>query len=99
QRVHPHADKWLVLAPSIPGKCLTEGLHDRAIARYLDWGVPVPADTWPDLAAEGKVFYVWFDAPIEYIGATKEWADQDPENRDWRSWWWEADDVHCTQFM
>ncbi|NJP51128.1 methionine--tRNA ligase [Streptomyces sp. SBST2-5] len=99
QWVDQQADKWPVLASSIARKWLTEGLHDRAITRDLDWGVPVPADTWPDLAAEGKVFYVWFDAPIEYIGATKEWADQDPENRDWRSWWWEADDVHYTQFM
>ncbi|MFF5844226.1 methionine--tRNA ligase [Streptomyces massasporeus] len=98
--VDARADNWPVLASSIARKWLTEGLHDRAITRDLDWGVPVPADTWPDLAAEGKVFYVWFDAPIEYIGATKEWADQDPENRDWRSWWWESDaDVHYTQFM
>ncbi|POX51257.1 methionine--tRNA ligase [Streptomyces sp. Ru72] len=98
--VDERADNWPVLASSIARKWLTEGLHDRAITRDLDWGVPVPADTWPDLAAEGKVFYVWFDAPIEYIGATKEWADKDPENRDWRSWWWESDaDVHYTQFM
>ncbi|MFJ4487167.1 methionine--tRNA ligase [Streptomyces longwoodensis] len=98
--VDERADNWPVLASSIARKWLTEGLHDRAITRDLDWGVPVPADTWPDLAAEGKVFYVWFDAPIEYIGATKEWSDQDPENRDWRSWWWESDaDVHYTQFM
>jgi methionyl-tRNA synthetase len=98
--VDERADSWPVLASSIARKWLTEGLHDRAITRDLDWGVPVPADTWPDLAAEGKVFYVWFDAPIEYIGATKEWADADPENRDWRSWWWESDaDVHYTQFM
>ncbi|MEU6222383.1 methionine--tRNA ligase [Streptomyces sp. NPDC047042] len=98
--VDERADNWPVLASSIARKWLTEGLHDRAITRDLDWGVPVPADTWPELAAEGKVFYVWFDAPIEYIGSTKEWADQDPENRDWRSWWWESDaDVHYTQFM
>ncbi|TLS46772.1 methionine--tRNA ligase [Streptomyces montanus] len=98
--VDERADNWPILASSIARKWLTEGLHDRAITRDLDWGVPVPADTWPDLAAEGKVFYVWFDAPIEYIGSTKEWADQDPENRDWRSWWWESDaDVHYTQFM
>ncbi|MEW2401769.1 methionine--tRNA ligase [Streptomyces sp. NPDC046862] len=98
--VDERADNWPVLASSIARKWLTEGLHDRAITRDLDWGVPVPADTWPDLAAEGKVFYVWFDAPIEYIGSTKEWADQDPENRDWRSWWWESGaDVHYTQFM
>ncbi|MEU0074839.1 methionine--tRNA ligase [Streptomyces sp. NPDC006332] len=98
--VDERAENWPVLASSIARKWLTEGLHDRAITRDLDWGVPVPADTWPDLAADGKVFYVWFDAPIEYIGSTKEWADQDPANRDWRSWWWESDaDVHYTQFM
>ncbi|MGW2510846.1 methionine--tRNA ligase [Streptomyces scopuliridis] len=92
--------EWPQLASSIARKWLTEGLHDRAITRDLDWGVPVPADTWPELAAEGKVFYVWFDAPIEYIGATKEWSDQDPANRDWKSWWYEADDtVRYTEFM
>ncbi|MFE0347286.1 methionine--tRNA ligase [Streptomyces griseoluteus] len=95
-----HEQDWPQLASSIARKWLTEGLHDRAITRDLDWGVPVPADTWPELAAEGKVFYVWFDAPIEYIGATKEWADQDPDNRDWKSWWYDADDtVRYTQFM
>ncbi|MGI5338910.1 methionine--tRNA ligase [Streptomyces sp. CA-181903] len=90
---------WPVLASSIARKWLTEGLHDRAITRDLDWGVPVPADTWPELAAEGKVFYVWFDAPVEYIGATKEWADELPAERDWKSWWYEASDVRYTQFM
>ncbi|MFF5004219.1 methionine--tRNA ligase [Streptomyces phaeochromogenes] len=98
-----HEEEWPQLASSIARKWLTEGLHDRAITRDLDWGVPVPADTWPELAAEGKVFYVWFDAPIEYIGATKEWSDQDPENRDWKSWWYESDQgenpVRYTEFM
>ncbi|MEU9184787.1 methionine--tRNA ligase [Streptomyces sp. NPDC048484] len=97
------ADEWPQLASSIARKWLTEGLHDRAITRDLDWGVPVPADTWPALAADGKVFYVWFDAPIEYIGSTKEWADAAPEeNRDWKSWWYEpagASDVRYTEFM
>ncbi|MEU5424083.1 methionine--tRNA ligase [Streptomyces olivoreticuli] len=97
--IDEHGKDWPVLASSIARKWLTEGLNDRAITRDLDWGVPVPADTWPGLAAEGKVFYVWFDAPIEYIGATKEWADQNPENRDWKSWWYEAEDVRYTQFM
>ncbi|RFU85896.1 methionine--tRNA ligase [Streptomyces triticagri] len=94
-------DEWPQLASSIARKWLTEGLHDRSITRDLDWGVPVPADIWPELAAEGKVFYVWFDAPIEYIGATKEWADAAPadEVRDWKSWWYEADDVRYTEFM
>ncbi|MFV8130407.1 methionine--tRNA ligase [Streptomyces syringium] len=97
--IDEHGKDWPILASSIARKWLTEGLNDRAITRDLDWGVPVPADTWPELAAEGKVFYVWFDAPIEYIGATKEWADQDRENRDWKSWWYEATDVRYTQFM
>ncbi|MFJ5260756.1 methionine--tRNA ligase [Streptomyces sp. NPDC088387] len=96
--VAAHEEEWPQLASSIARKWLTEGLHDRAITRDLDWGVPVPADTWPELAAEGKVFYVWFDAPIEYIGATKEWADA--TGGDWKSWWYESsDDVRYTQFM
>ncbi|MFC5719658.1 methionine--tRNA ligase [Streptomyces gamaensis] len=97
--IDEHGKDWPVLASSIARKWLTEGLNDRAITRDLDWGVPVPADTWPELAAEGKVFYVWFDAPIEYIGATKEWAGQQPEQRDWKSWWYEATDVRYTEFM
>ncbi|MFF1904216.1 methionine--tRNA ligase [Kitasatospora sp. NPDC058218] len=100
--VDAHGDQWPVLASSIARKWLTEGLQDRAITRDLEWGVPVPADVWPELAAAGKVFYVWFDAPIEYIGATKEWADSaaDGEVRDWKSWWYEADEtVRYTEFM
>ncbi|MDN3023596.1 methionine--tRNA ligase [Streptomyces sp. S.PB5] len=100
--VAAHEAEWPQLASSIARKWLTEGLHDRAITRDLDWGVPVPADTWPELAAEGKVFYVWFDAPIEYIGATKEWSDAAPagETRDWKSWWYESDEtVRYTEFM
>ncbi|BBA98844.1 putative methionyl-tRNA synthetase [Actinacidiphila reveromycinica] len=96
---------WPTLASSIARKWLTEGLQDRSITRDLEWGVPVPADTWPELAAEGKVFYVWFDAPIEYIGSTKEWADAagEGETRDWKSWWYDADGgddpVRYTEFM
>ena len=99
--IDENSKEWPLLSTSIARKWLAEGLHDRAITRDLDWGVPVPADTWPELAAAGKVFYVWFDAPIEYIGATKEWADAAPdgEARDWKSWWYEADDVRYTQFM
>ncbi|WP_062213285.1 methionine--tRNA ligase [Streptomyces sp. NBRC 109706] len=100
--VERHGAEWPTLASSIARKWLTEGLHDRSITRDLAWGVPVPADVWPELAAEGKVFYVWFDAPIGYIGATKEWADAagEGESRDWRSWWYEADDtVRYTEFM
>ncbi|SFC46801.1 methionine--tRNA ligase [Streptomyces aidingensis] len=102
QFVDEHGKEWPTLASSIARKWLTEGLHDRSITRDLTWGVPVPADTWPELAEDGKVFYVWFDAPIGYIGATKEWADAAPEGeeRDWRSWWYDvAGTVRYTQFM
>jgi methionyl-tRNA synthetase len=85
---------WPVLVTSIAYKWLDEGLRDRGITRDLSWGVPVDRPGF-----EGKVFYVWFDAPIEYLGATKEWADVDPDHRDWRSWWYEADDVTYAQFM
>ena len=99
--IDANSKDWPLLSTSIARKWLSEGLHDRAITRDLEWGVPVPADTWPELAADGKVFYVWFDAPIEYIGSTQEWADAAPagEARDWKSWWYEADDVRYTQFM
>jgi methionyl-tRNA synthetase len=85
--------EWPVLATSIALKWLDEGLTDRGITRDLKWGVPVDRPGFED-----KVFYVWFDAPIEYIGATKEWADAGT-GRDWRSWWWEADDVTYVQTM
>ena len=85
---------WPVLTTSIAYKWLDEGLRDRGITRDLEWGVPVDRPGFED-----KVFYVWFDAPIEYIASTKEWADLDPQHRDWRSWWYDADDVAYTQFM
>ncbi|MCR9214663.1 MAG: methionine--tRNA ligase [Proteobacteria bacterium] len=91
--VNKHAD-WPVLVSSIALKWLDEGLHDRGITRDLKWGVPVDMP-----GMEDKVYYVWFDAPIEYISATKEWADEDPGNRDWKSWWYEADDVRYVQVM
>ena len=61
---------WPVLVTSIAKKWLDEGLHDRCITRDLSWGIPVDRPGF-----EGKVFYVWFDAPIEYIAATQEWED------------------------
>ncbi|HEY7874584.1 MAG TPA: class I tRNA ligase family protein, partial [Actinomycetota bacterium] len=87
-----HED-WPVLVTSIARKWLTEGVEDRSITRDLHWGVPVAKPGF-----EGKVYYVWFDAPIEYIAATKEWADSGA-GRDWQSWWWESDDVKYVQFM
>ncbi|MFD3743064.1 methionine--tRNA ligase [Nocardia sp. NPDC058633] len=91
--------EWPHLATSIARKWLAEGLQDRAITRDLNWGIPIPADTWPELAADGKVFYVWFDAPIGYLAATKEWSDADSSRPDWKSWWYDTDDVRYTQFM
>lgn len=91
--VNKHPD-WPVLVSSIALKWLDEGLHDRGITRDLKWGVPVDRP-----GMEDKVYYVWFDAPIEYIAATKEWADADPDNRDWKSWWYEAEDVRYVQVM
>ncbi|MGH4017642.1 MAG: methionine--tRNA ligase [Pseudonocardiaceae bacterium] len=85
---------WPTLTTSIALKWLNEGLEDRGITRDLSWGVPVNREGF-----EGKVYYVWFDAPIEYIGATKEWADEDPERRDWQSWWCDTTDVHYVEFM
>src|SRR5262245_56093746 len=85
---------WPAVTTSIAVKWLDEGLQDRGITRDLSWGVPVERPGFED-----KVFYVWFDAPIEYIGATKEWAEVDPAARDWKSWWVDAADVDYTQFM
>ncbi|MBV1894818.1 MAG: methionine--tRNA ligase [Rhodobacteraceae bacterium] len=93
---------WPVLTTSIAKKWLHDGdgLRDRGITRDLDWGIPVrkgDAD-WPGM--EGKVFYVWFDAPIEYIACAGEWADA--TGNDWERWWRTdkgADDVRYTQFM
>ncbi len=87
---------WPLLVSSIAKGWLKEGLQDRGITRDLKWGVPVDRPGF-----DGKVFYVWFDAPIEYIGATKEWADAAPpgENRDWKRWWYDADDVRYVEFM
>ncbi len=88
---------WSNLVASIARKWLNEGLRDRCITRDLEWGVPVDRPGF-----EEKVFYVWFDAPIEYIAATREWAeagaggDGDP---DWRSWWDDPRDVRYVQFM
>jgi len=96
---------WPVLTTSIAKKWLHDGdgLRDRGITRDLDWGVPVKrgdAD-WPGM--EGKVFYVWFDAPIEYIAATQEWADANGKtDADWQRWWrtdMGAQDVTYVQFM
>jgi methionyl-tRNA synthetase len=91
--IEQHQD-WPLLVRSIALKWLDEGIKDRSITRDLKWGIPVDRPGF-----EGKVFYVWFDAPIEYIGATKEWSDAAPDTRDWKSWWYDPKDVHYVQFM
>jgi methionyl-tRNA synthetase len=94
---------WPVLTTSIAKKWLHDGdgLQDRGITRDLDWGVPVMRGDAPWPGMEDKVFYVWFDAPIEYIACAQEWADA-TGGQDWARWWRTdkgADDVRYTQFM
>ncbi|WP_309093199.1 methionine--tRNA ligase [Phenylobacterium sp.] len=88
------------LTRSIAYKHLDEGLIDRGITRDLAWGIPVTKGGAPRSGFEDKVFYVWFDAPIEYIGATVEWAEA--TGAEWERWWRTdkgADDVRYVQFM
>ncbi len=75
-----HKDDWKV---NVYGQCkswIDGGLQPRAVTRDLDWGIKVPLSD-----ADKKVLYVWFDAPIGYISATKEWAKKN--NKDWKIWW------------
>ncbi len=94
---------WPILTTSIAKKWLNDGdgLQDRGITRDLYWGVPVKRgdQDWPGM--EGKVFYVWFDAPIEYIACAQEWQDAG-KGDNWERWWRTdkgAADVRYTQFM
>lgn len=83
-------EKWILeehkeWRPNVYGQCkswLDTGLKPRAVTRDLDWGIPVPVE-----GAEGKVLYVWFDAPIGYISNTKELCDAHPEKGNWETWW------------
>jgi len=102
-----HLRKWIAskadwphLVTSIANKWLDEGLHDRGITRDLSWGIPVAYEGVARPGFENKVFYVWFDAPIGYIGATIEWAEA--TGGDWERWWRTdkgADDVRYVQIM
>ena len=79
-----HKSDW---KPNVYGQVkswLDDELKPRAVTRDLDWGIPVPVE-----GAEGKVLYVWFDAPIGYISSTKEWAER--EGKDWRPYWQDSD--------
>ena len=79
-----HKKDW---KPNVYGQCkswIDDGLKPRAVTRDLDWGIPVPVK-----GGEGKVLYVWFDAPIGYISSTKEWAKR--EGKDWKPYWKDKD--------
>ncbi|MDN3606192.1 methionine--tRNA ligase [Kaistella yonginensis] len=78
--IEGHKDDW---KPNVYGQVkswLTDGLKPRAMTRDLNWGVPVPLPN-----ADGKVLYVWFDAPIGYISFTQEWAEKN--GKDWKDYW------------
>ena len=98
--IDSHKADWPQLVTSIAYKWLDEGLKDRGITRDLEWGIPVPDDIGEG-KLKGKVFYVWFDAPIEYIASTKEWADRNGKGDAWKSWWYgePAGDVLYWEFM
>ncbi|TDQ32533.1 methionine--tRNA ligase [Zeaxanthinibacter enoshimensis] len=92
-RYEPFLREWILEShkhdwkPNVYGQCkswIDEGLKPRAVTRDLDWGIPVPVE-----GADGKVLYVWFDAPIGYISATKEWAAR--EGKNWETYWKDED--------
>jgi len=86
-----HKNDW---KPNVYGQVkswLEDGLKPRAVTRDLDWGIPVPVE-----GAEGKVLYVWFDAPIGYISSTKEWAQR--EGKDWEPYW-KSEDTKLVHFI
>ncbi|MFO7828650.1 MAG: methionine--tRNA ligase [Bacteroidales bacterium] len=89
--IDSHKSDW---KSNVYGQCkswLTGGLQPRAVTRDLDWGVPVPVE-----GSDGKVLYVWFDAPIGYISATKAWAQEN--NKDWKDYW-QSDDSRLIHFI
>jgi len=79
-----HKNDWKANVLGQVKSWLDDGLRARAVTRDLDWGIPVPIE-----GAEGKVLYVWFDAPIGYISSTKEWAKR--ENKEWEPYWKDKD--------
>ncbi|MFZ2284287.1 MAG: methionine--tRNA ligase [Lutibacter sp.] len=82
--VEGHKNDWKANVLGQVKSWLDDGLKPRAVTRDLDWGIPVPVEN-----AEGKVLYVWFDAPIGYISSTKEWAAR--EGKDWELYWKDKD--------
>ncbi len=73
---------------------LKEGLRERAVTRDLSWGIPVPLPGF-----EGKVLYVWFDAPIGYISSTREWAEQQGDPELWKKYWWDRENTRLVCFI
>ena len=98
----PWLEQWILnehkeWRPNVYGQCkswLDTGLKPRAVTRDLDWGIPVPVE-----GAEGKVLYVWFDAPIGYISNTKELCESAPEK--WGTWqkWWQDPESRLIHFI
>ncbi len=101
-KLAPSLEKWLnskkdYWKPEVIGLALSwvrEGLKDRAITRDLEWGVPVPLKE-----AQGKVLYVWFDAPIGYISSTKEWAIKKGDPDLWKEWWLDKENTRLIHFI
>ena len=100
EEMQPQLEEWIETHPEWKNNVLgqiqswfDDGLKDRAITRDVPWGVPVPADVAErhGLDAEGKVIYVWFDAPIGYISATKEWAIEQNAPTKWKAYWQDED--------
>jgi len=100
EEMQPKLEAWIDAHPEWKNNVLgqiqswfDDGLKDRAITRDVPWGVPVPADVAErhGLDAEGKVIYVWFDAPIGYISATKEWAAEQGAPDRWKDYWQDED--------
>ena len=86
-----HKDDWKTNVLGQVKSWIDDGLRPRAVTRDLDWGIPVPVE-----GGDGKVLYVWFDAPIGYISATKEWAAQ--EGKDWEPYW-KSEDTKLVHFI
>lgn len=83
--IQSHSGEWKDNVLQQTNSWLRQGLSDRAITRDLDWGIPVPLEN-----AQGKVIYVWFEAPIGYISATKVWAEERGTPDAWKEWWQDA---------
>ena len=105
--LQPELEAWIDTRegwkPNVKGQVkswFTEGLRDRAITRDVAWGVPVPEDVADEAGVDGKgkVIYVWFDAPIGYISATKEWAAQTGAPERWKEYW-QQEDTQLVHFI